>query len=127
MTGTRDPNTLREQLLRDSSEGECLSLAHVDHVARRMAPDSLSARQELLKGTVRSLIDDGLMVVGSIVGGSDERVEPWDMSLDDAMARIDDEYVVHHDDRNWVWRTWFALTESGEQAAAALEANKSEG
>lgn len=120
MTGTHDPNVLRVQLLRDSSGGECLSLAHVDHVARRMAPDSLTARQELLMGAVRSLIDDGLMVVGSIVGGSDERVEPWELSLDDAMARIYDEYVVHHDGRNWVWRTWFALTDSGERAAEAI-------
>jgi hypothetical protein len=57
---------------------------------------SLSARQHLLESTVRSLIADGLMVVGDIVGGSDERVEPWDMSLDDAMARLHDEYVVHY-------------------------------
>ena len=70
--------------------------------------------------TVRSLIDDGLMVIGNIDGGSDERVEPWDLSLDDAMARICDEYVVHHEDRNWIWRTWFALTDRGERAAEAL-------
>jgi hypothetical protein len=127
MTGTNDSNALRDQLLRDSSGGECLSLAHVDHAARRMMPDSLTARQKLLMSTVRTLIDDGLMVVGHIVGGSDESVEPWDMSLDDAMARIYDEYVVHHDDRNWVFRTWFALTDSGEQAAQALEAKSSKG
>lgn len=70
--------------------------------------------------TVRSLIEDGLMVIGNIEGESDERVEPWDMSLDHAMARIHDEYVVHHDGRNWVWRTWFALTERGERVAEAL-------
>jgi hypothetical protein len=117
----------REQLLRDSSGGECLSLAHVDYVAGLIAADSLAARQKLLMDTVRSLIDDGLMVIGNIDGGSDERVEPWDLSLEDAMARIYDEYVVHHDDRNWIWRTWFALTDSGEGAAQALEAKKSEG
>lgn len=97
MTDTNDSNALRDQLLRDASEGECLPLAHVDHVARRMTSDSLAARQSLLIRTVRSLIDDGLMVVGNIVGASDERVEPWDMSLDDAMALIHDEYVVNHD------------------------------
>ena len=127
MTGTNDSNALRDELLRDASGGECLSLAHVDHAARRMMPDSLTARQKLLMDTVRSLIDDGLMVIGNIDGGSDERVEPWDLSLDDAMARICDEYVVHHDDRNWIWRTWFALTDSGEQAAQVLEAKTSKG
>ena len=67
------------------------------------------------------------MVVGQIGGGTDERVEPWDMSLDDAMARIYDEYVVHHDDRDWVFRIWFALTDTGEQAAQVLEARTSKG
>ena len=86
MTGTHDPNMSREQLLRDSSDGECLSLAHVDYVAGLIAAESLAARQKLLMDTVRSLIDDGLMVIGNIDGGSDERVEPWDLSLDDAMA-----------------------------------------
>ncbi|WP_123024720.1 hypothetical protein [Mycolicibacterium stellerae] len=111
---------MREQLLRDAL-GDCLPLAHVDSVVGHAAVDSLSARQELLLRTVRSLIDDGQMVVGNIVGGSDERVEPWNLSLDDAMARIYDEYVVHHDDQNWVFRTWFALTTSGHEAAEALK------
>jgi hypothetical protein len=125
MTETSERQRLRDQLLWDAV-GDCLPLAHVDSVARRMAAESLSARQMLLMGTVRSLIDDGLMVVGDIIGASDERVEPWDMSLDDAMARIYDEYVVHHDDQNWVFRTWFALTERGQQAAEALETKGSE-
>jgi hypothetical protein len=112
---------LRDQLLRDAL-GDCLPLAHVDHVvAQHGGADSLSARQNLLESTVRSLLEDGLMVVGDIVGGSDERVEPWDMSLDDAMARLHDEYVVNYGDQNWVFRAWFALTDSGEHAAEAVK------
>lgn len=116
---------LREHLLRDAL-GECLPLALVHSVVTQETDGSLSTRQKVLLQTVRSLIEDGLMVVGRIGGEADECVEPWDMSLDDAMARIYDEYVVHHDDRNWVFRTWFALTERGEQAARALEATNSE-
>ena len=67
------------------------------------------------------------MVVGEIVGASDERVEPWNMSLDDAMAQIRDDYIVRHEDGSWVFGIWFALTERGERAAQALEAKKSEG
>ncbi|RDH80165.1 hypothetical protein DVS77_04070 [Mycolicibacterium moriokaense] len=119
-------SALRNQLLRDASGGECLSLAHVDHVTQGMKADSLTAHQKLLMDTIRSLIDDGLMVVGWIGGETAECVEPWDMSLDDAMARIYDEYVVHHEDRNWVFRTWFALNGAGEQAAEALKSTKSE-
>ena len=54
------------------------------------------------------MIDEGLMVVGGIAGGSDERVDPWDMSLADAMAQIHDWYVVHHDDQGWVFGIWSA-------------------
>jgi hypothetical protein len=111
---------VRDQLLRDAL-GDCLPLAHVDHVVSQHGGDALSARQDLLESTVRSLIEDGLMIVGDIVGGSDERVEPWDMSLDDAMARLHDEYVVHYRDQNWVFRAWFALTDVGEHAAEALK------
>ncbi|WP_164478393.1 hypothetical protein [Mycolicibacterium stellerae] len=113
---------LRDQLLRDVHSDPCLPLAHFDHVAARHAPaDSQSTRQQLLLSAVRSLIEHGLIVVGGIVGGSDERVEPWNMSLDVAMARIHDEYVVHHDDQNWVFGIWFAPTVRGEQAAEALK------
>ena len=92
-----------------------------------MAGDSLPARQALLTSVIRSMIDEGLMVVGGIVGGSDERVDPWDMPLADAMAQIHDWHVVHHDDQGWVFGIWFALTEQGERVADALERKKSEG
>ena len=85
-----------------------MSLAHVDHLAQRLVADSLTVRRELVMDTIRSLIIDGvLIVVGHIVGGSDERVEPWDASLDDAI--------------------WFALTERGDQATEPLETKESEG
>ena len=67
------------------------------------------------------------MVVGRIGGDIVEQVDPWNLSPDDAMARIHDEYVVHHDDRGWVFGIWFALTEQGERVAEALERKKSEG
>jgi hypothetical protein len=124
-----DPNLarLRERFLRDLV-GDCLPLAHFDYVAAQLAPaDAVAVRQTLLTGTVRSLLEDGLIVVGRIVGGSDERVDPWDLSLDDAMSLFYDEYVVHHDDQNWAFGTWFALTDSGEHAAEALETEQSEG
>jgi hypothetical protein len=116
---------VREQLLRDGLEG-CLPLAHFHSVVSHAAVLP-SARRELLFRTVRSLIEDELMVVGRIGGDIVEQVDPWELSPDDAIARIHDEYVVHHDDRDWVFGIWFALTDSGEQAAQALEAKKPEG
>jgi hypothetical protein len=118
---------LRERSLGDLHD-DCLPLTHFDYVAGQMAPaDPLSARQRVLLDVIRALLEDELMVVGGIVGGSDEHVDPWDMSLADAMAQSHDCYVVHHDDQGWVFRTWFALTDGGERAAQALEAKKSEG
>ncbi len=117
---------LREELLLDAMEG-CLPLAHFDSVVGHVEKESLSARQGLLLRTVRSLLEDGLMVVGRIGGETVERVDPWDMSLDDAMSQIHDEYVAHHDDKDWVFGIWFALTERGEKAAATLDGKKSEG
>jgi hypothetical protein len=119
------PAGLRDHLLCDA-HGDCLPLIHVHSVVKQEAGGSLPTRQEVLLRTVRSLIGDGLMVVGRIGGEDVECVEPWDLSLDDAMARIHQRYVVQHDDRDWVFGIWFALTERGEQAAQALEARKSE-
>jgi hypothetical protein len=112
---------LRDQLLRDLL-GECLSLSHVDSVVaqdRSQTPDTV--RQARLMATIGSLLTDNLIVVGDIVGGSDARVEPWNVPLKQAMERLRDRYVVHHDSWDvWGWTTWFALTESGQQAARAL-------
>ncbi len=116
---------LREQLLQDGLEG-CMPLAHFLSVVSHAAVLP-SARRELLFRTVRSLIEDELMVVGRIGGDVVEHVDPWNLSLDDTIARIHDEYVVHYDDQDWVFGIWFALTDSGERAAEALETKKSEG
>lgn len=112
---------LREQFLRDLN-GDCLPLCHFDYVAGQILAPPSSARQRMLISTIRWLIDEGLIVVGGIVGGSDdERVDPWDLSLDDAMARIYDDYVVHHDPRDWVFRIWFALTDRGQKKPKPLK------
>jgi hypothetical protein len=103
---------VREQLLRDGLEG-CLPLAHFHSVVSHAAVLP-SARRELLFRTIRSLIEDPLMVVGRIGGDDVEHVDPWNLSLDDAMARIRDDYVVHHEEGSWVFGIWFALTSGGE-------------
>jgi hypothetical protein len=111
---------LREQLLWDAVN-DCLPMAHVNSVAARACPDEpKSTRHEVILSVIRSLLEDDLMVVGDIVGASDERVEPWRVSVEEAMATIRDKYVVRHDDEDWVFAIWFALTDSGQQAAGEL-------
>jgi hypothetical protein len=113
---------LRNQLLRDLV-GECLSLSHLDSVVAHVySDDADTVRQARLMATIGSLLTDGLIVVGDIVGGSDERVEPWNVPLDEVMGRLHERYVVHHDSWEvWGWTTWVALTESGQQAAEDLQ------
>lgn len=111
---------LREQLLLDG-ESHCLPMSHVNSVIARALPGGPTpARHALILSVVRSLLDDGLVVVGDIVGASDERVEPWDLSIDEAMARIIDSYVVHHDENEWVFTIWLALTDTGQRVAEQL-------
>ncbi|WP_319450330.1 MULTISPECIES: hypothetical protein [unclassified Mycobacterium] len=112
---------LRDQLLRDLV-GECLSLSHIDSVvANSYAADSATTRQVRLMATIGSLLTERLLVVGDIVGGSNERVEPWKVPIVQAVARLHERYVTNYDDwEKWGWTTWFALTELGERAAEAL-------
>jgi hypothetical protein len=113
---------LRTKLLRDLV-GECLSLSHLDSVVAHVYSDNAdTVRQARLMATIGSLLTDGLIVVGDIVGGSDERVEPWNVPLEESMERLHERYVVHHDAwEAWGWTTWVALTESGQQTARNLQ------
>jgi hypothetical protein len=112
--------TLRSEFLSDLLAG-CLSLDDLDSVvAHDYSAEPRAARQELVMTTIRSLLADGLAVVGEIVGASDERVEPWKLSVDEAMARLHERYVVHYDTwETWGWTTWFALTDLGRRTAEA--------
>lgn len=102
-------------------ENDCLPMSHVNSVIARVFPGGPTPdRHALILSVIQSLLDAGLMVVGDIVGASDERVEPWDVSIDAAMARITDSYVVRHDDNEWVFTIWFALTDSGRRAVKSL-------
>jgi hypothetical protein len=121
MNYAADPTlaAMRDQLLKDAV-GERLPLSHVDGVVAGICPDEpLAAQQEIVLRSIRTLLDGGLMVVGQIDGGSDERVEPWPLTTEDALARIHDDYVIHHEDQAWSFSTWFALTESGQRTAIA--------
>jgi hypothetical protein len=73
--------------------------------------------------TIRSLLTDGLLVVGDVVGGTDAEVVPWSNSVDVTMEILRERYVDQYEDSvKWEWTTWFALTESGRRAAEAAEA-----
>jgi hypothetical protein len=71
--------------------GDYLSLRNIDSVIAYDYPaEPLSARQELLMTLIRSLLDDGLLVVGDIVGGTDAKVEAWNVTIEDALAPLNE-------------------------------------
>lgn len=100
----------------------CIPMAHVTSVIdRKELAGTVAARQELVLSTIRSLLDDGLMKIGNILGASDERVVPWDLTVDDAMERVRNLFVDHYDeDTLWDFTIWLQLTPAGERLARTL-------
>jgi hypothetical protein len=71
---------------------------------------------------IRSLVSDGLFLVGDL-NTDDRRFKQWNVSLDEAIQRIRDVYVVNFEDQGtWPWFCWLALTGAGQKAAEAIEA-----
>ncbi|WNG93714.1 hypothetical protein [Mycobacterium sp. ITM-2016-00318] len=114
--------SLRDELLEGMSGGECLPLGHIDSVvAYDHSTEPLAARQSRVITTIESLLTDGLLVIGDIVGGSEDYVNPWKLSTEDALTRLRELYVTHHDNEvGWNWTTWFALTPEGERVAEKM-------
>jgi hypothetical protein len=76
--------------------------------------------------TIGSLLSEGLVVVGEIVGGTDAYVDPWKVSTEDALIRLRQFYVTHYDDEaRWSVAIWFALTPEGERAAVQVKGDTS--
>lgn len=117
----RAQDRLRRRLLFDAV-GNCLPMAHVTSVMRReQLAETVAAQQELVLCTIRSLLDDGLMKIGDILGASDERVVSWDLSIDAAMDRLRDLFVGHYDEPElWDLAIWLQLTPEGERLAESL-------
>ncbi|WP_164478783.1 hypothetical protein [Mycolicibacterium stellerae] len=118
---------LRDELLQSMSGGECLPLGHIDSVVAYDHPaDPLATRQTRVITTISSLLAEGLVDIGQIVGGTDAHVDPWKLSTEDALTRLHQLYVTHHDDEaKWSVAIWFALTPDGERAAAPSKGDTS--
>ncbi|GAA4289823.1 hypothetical protein [Mycobacterium paraffinicum] len=113
---------LRNELLLDGL-AMCVPMAQVTSVTKRHhLADTAEDEQNLVLRTIRSLLDDGLMKIGDILGASDERVIPWDLSIDAAMERLRDLFVGHYDEPTlWDLAVWLQLTPDGERLAESLK------
>ena len=88
------------------------------------ASPNFAAVQKWTLEMIRELVDDGLFVLG-VPSPSDANPEgfiPWDISLDDAMARIEDAYIAHFKDKSkWTGMAWLKLTDKGRKLALELQ------
>ena len=116
----------RDELLRDMSGGESLSLSDIDSIiAYDYRAEPLSTRQSRVITAIKSLLNDGLIVSGD-PGFAGEPVESWQLPTEEALARLHERYVTHYDDfSKWGWCTWFELTPEGERAAAKVKGDTS--
>jgi hypothetical protein len=113
--------TARENILIEGFD-DSVDLGGVhQYVARENPSASLSDVQSKTLEVIRSLVDDGLVELGSMSGNGGCFVT-WETSLDESMKEIHDVYVNHFDDSGlWSWYCWLNLTAKGEQAAESLE------
>lgn len=120
--GTDAEEFLRNELLLDGL-AMCVPMAQVTSVTKRNhLADTVVAEQNLVLRTIRSLLEDGLMKIGDILGASDERVVPWDLSIDAAMEHFRDLFVGHYDEPTlWDLTVWLQLTPEGERLAESLK------
>lgn len=112
---------VRKELLLGALEGP-LPLTAVDSCVtqqNRSAPDT--EVQSATLETIRSLVSEGLVVLGDL-SGETGRLVAWSGSLEESMQKISNLYVVNYDDPGaWIWSAWLELTHKGEQVAHALQ------
>ncbi|HME77738.1 MAG TPA: hypothetical protein VKI00_19415 [Mycobacterium sp.] len=125
MTTAREK--VRTELILDIAAGGELPITQVDYYVKQQYPSAsvLDVQNETL-ATIRSLADDGLIVLGAM-SGDEGRWETWDGPLDNSIQKICDVYVTHYDDPPaWVFFAWMKLTDEGKRVAAHLEAGLSD-
>lgn len=112
---------LRDCILR-SGHRDFVSMADVQScICGGLLADLSIQRQQLVVDTVRSLIEDGLVVVGDIPGRNDPGFKPWPGTLEDVMTRFVDTFVRCYDDPlQWQYVIWLDLTATGQQVSNAL-------
>ena len=77
--------------------------------------------QQLTLSMIRELVAEGLFVLGVPAKKALSGFKPWDLPLDEAMAKIEERYVANYDDR-WGWTAcaWLQLTDKGRALALQL-------
>lgn len=129
MAESKDVSPAKDETARSQKDGirrELLTSGLYDWVplievmqvtSRYDASATTEAVQELALGAIRSLVADGLMLIGDLPYPG-EKFRGWDLSLDAAMARVRELLVGHYAEPDrWEFIVWMGLTPVGEQVA----------
>jgi hypothetical protein len=114
---------VRGELLTDGLL-DYVDLNAVDWNVRQQMPSAPASEvQKEALGIIRSLVSEGLFVLGAM-SGPRRSWEAWDDPLESAMRRISEVYVAEYDDPPaWIWFSWMKLTDKGRHVAEALSAD----
>jgi hypothetical protein len=114
-------NGIRECILA-SGHNDFVSMADVQAcICGGLLGELSTEQQQLVVDTVRSLLEDGLLVVGDIPSRNDPGFKPWPGAIDEVMTRFVDTFVGRHDDPiQWQYRIWVNLTPKGQQASDVI-------
>ena len=120
-TARAQQDGIRRELL-TSGLYDWVPLIEVMQVTKRYdASATAEAVQGLAVRTIRSLVADGLMLIGDLPYPG-EKFRGWDLALDAAMERVRGLLVGHYAEPDrWEFIVWMGLTPSGEQLARDLE------
>lgn len=114
---------VREGILIEGLQ-DAVSLGEIHNGFRHYAADagwSTNQVQQLTLDLIRSLVDDGLAVLG--VPDRHGHFDAWDLPIDSAIEKIKATYFATFDDRwNWTARAWLRLTPKGKDLAKELYA-----
>jgi hypothetical protein len=121
--GASEHDDVKERLLIEGLQDWIyLSWIHQAFAFENHAPKRpVAEAQRLTLEMIQELVTEGLFVLGEPDNKRPSGFTRWNMSLDEAMAEIEDAYVTNFEDRwNWVTCAWLELTEKGKALALKL-------
>jgi hypothetical protein len=112
---------VRAELLLGALAGAVPRTAVDSCVTQQNRSASVTEVQNETLATIRSLVGDGLFVLGDL-SGQTGRLVRWHGPLDESIQKISDAYVANYDDPPaWAWSVWMELSDKGKRVARALK------